>query len=72
MTPIFLINYFGIASANAQVTSTINFPSDFNANVLSQAQALLATNSIGGFVQLVVGVLLAVVVLEVLIGALTK
>lgn len=65
-----LLNFSNIASAD--VTSTINFPTDFNANVMSQAQTLLATNSIGGFVQLILGVLLAVVVLEILIGALTK
>jgi hypothetical protein len=71
MTPqLFLINYFNVASA--QTTSTINLPADFNANIMGQAQALLATSSLGGFVELIVGVLLAVVVLEILIGALTK
>lgn len=56
----------------AQATTTISLPSDFNSNVMSQAQGLLATSSLGGFVQLILGVLLAVVVLEVLIGALKK
>lgn len=59
-------------TAMAQTTSTITLPPDFNANVLSQAQAFLATNSFGGWVQLVLAVILSAVVLEILIGSLRK
>lgn len=51
-------------------TSTIQLPTDFIANVLAQATALLG--NLGGYIALIVGVLLAVLVIEILIGAIKK
>jgi len=51
----------------AQSTPTVQLPSTFTSDILSQATALLA--SMSNFVTLIVGVLLALVVIEFVIGA---
>jgi hypothetical protein len=48
-------------------TATIQLPSNFTADILSQATALLG--SLGSYVTLIIGVLLALVVIEFVIGA---
>lgn len=48
-------------------SDTIQLPANFTSDILAQATALL--NSLGGFVTLIVGVLLALVVVEFVIGA---
>jgi hypothetical protein len=48
-------------------TATIQLPTNFISDILSQATALLS--SLEGFVTLIVGVLLALVVIEFVIGA---
>ena len=59
------------ASAFAQsATSTITLPDNFNSSIFSQAAALLAMNSIGGYAAAIIGVILAAIVIEILIGAL--
>ena len=59
---------FSPALALAQSASdTIQLPANFTSDILAQATALL--NSLGGFVTLIVGVLLALVVVEFVIGA---
>lgn len=68
---IILAALFSPLAAFAQST-TITLPPDFNSSIMSQAQSLLASNSIGGFAELVIGVILAAVVLEIIIGAIRK
>lgn len=51
-------------------TSTIQLPANFVEYSLNNATNLLA--SFGGYITLIVGVLLAVIVIEILIGALKK
>ena len=52
----------------AQVTtSTIQLPSDLTAQIVGQASALLA--SLSSYMELIIGVLLALVVVEFVIGA---
>lgn len=58
---------FAPVLAFAQSTPTVQLPSTFTADILSQATALLA--SMSNFVTLIVGVLLALVVIEFVIGA---
>ena len=54
--------------AFAQVaTDSIQLPSDFTADVLTQSTALLT--NLEGYMSLIVGVLLALVVVEFVIGA---
>jgi hypothetical protein len=54
--------------AFAQVaTDTIQLPSDLTAQILSQATALLG--SLSSYMELIIGVLLALVVVEFVIGA---
>jgi hypothetical protein len=54
--------------ALAQVaTDTIQLPTDFTADILTQSTALLS--NLEGFMSLIVGVLLALVVVEFVIGA---
>lgn len=48
-------------------TNTIQLPSDMTAQILSQATALLG--SLSAYMELIVGVLLALVVVEFVIGA---
>jgi hypothetical protein len=48
-------------------TDTIQLPSDLTAQVLSQATALLG--SLSSYMELIIGVLLALVVVEFVIGA---
>lgn len=48
-------------------TNTIQLPSDMTAQILSQATALLG--SLSSYMELIVGVLLALVVVEFVIGA---
>jgi hypothetical protein len=48
-------------------TDTIQLPSDMTAQVLSQATALLG--SLSSYMELIIGVLLALVVVEFVIGA---
>jgi hypothetical protein len=55
------------AFAFAQSTPTIQLPTNFTADILSQATALLG--SLGSYVTLIIGVLLALVVIEFVIGA---
>lgn len=64
----YAISIFFLAPvAFAQSTPTVQLPSTFTADILSQATALLA--SLSNFVTLIVGVLLALVVIEFVIGA---
>jgi fructose-specific phosphotransferase system IIC component len=48
-------------------TATIQFPTNFTSDILSQATALL--NSLSGYMTLIIGVLLGLVVVEFVIGA---
>ena len=48
-------------------TDTIQLPSDLTAQILSQATALLG--SLSAYMELIIGVLLALVVVEFVIGA---
>jgi hypothetical protein len=48
-------------------TDTIQLPSDMTAQILSQATALLG--SLSSYMELIIGVLLALVVVEFVIGA---
>jgi hypothetical protein len=48
-------------------TDTIQLPSDLTAQILSQATALLG--SLSSYMELIIGVLLALVVVEFVIGA---
>lgn len=48
-------------------TDTIQMPSDLTAQILSQATALLG--SLSAYMELIIGVLLALVVVEFVIGA---
>ncbi len=48
-------------------TNTIELPANFTADILTQATALLT--SLDGFITLIIGVLLALVVVEFVIGA---
>jgi hypothetical protein len=52
------------------MTSTINLPSNFVSDILSNANALFS--SFSGYITLIIGVVLAVVVIEVLINILRK
>ncbi len=74
MKKIFItISILGITAfmpllAFAQVaTDSIQLPSDFTADVLTQSTALLT--NLEGYMSLIVGVLLALVVVEFVIGA---
>ncbi len=49
------------------VSGTIQIPANFTADILTQSTSLL--NALEGFVALIVGVLLALVVIEHVIGA---
>jgi hypothetical protein len=48
-------------------TNTIQLPSDMTAQILTQATALLG--SLGPYMELIIGILLALVVVEFVIGA---
>lgn len=48
-------------------TNTIQMPSDMTAQILTQATALLG--SLSAYMELIIGVLLALVVVEFVIGA---
>jgi hypothetical protein len=48
-------------------TDTIQLPSDMTAQILTQATALLG--SLGSYMELIIGILLALVVVEFVIGA---
>ena len=73
MKKLLFVILFSLAPTLALAqTSTITLPTDFNANIFSQAQALLATNSIGGFAEAIIGVILAAIILEIIISALRK
>lgn len=48
-------------------TNTIQMPSDLTAQILAQASALLG--SLSSYMELIIGVLLALVVVEFVIGA---
>ena len=59
---------FAPAFAFAQTaTDTIQLPSDLTAQILAQATALLG--SLSAYMELIIGVLLALVVVEFVIGA---
>jgi hypothetical protein len=60
--------FFAPAFVFAQAaTDTIQMPSDLTAQILSQATALLG--SLSAYMELIIGVLLALVVVEFVIGA---
>jgi hypothetical protein len=66
----YTIPFFLILPAFAfaqDATGTIQLPSDMTAQILSQATALLG--SLSSYMELIVGVLLALVVVEFIIGA---
>jgi len=56
--------------ASADVTSTIQLPASFSSEVITQVTNLLSNFS--SYITLIVGVLLAVVVIEILIGAIHR
>ncbi len=60
--PIFFLPVLAFAQ-----TTTVQLPSNFTADILAQATALLT--SMEGYISLIVGVLLALVVIEFVIGA---
>jgi hypothetical protein len=51
-------------------TSSLQLPSDFNTNLLAQANTLLG--NFAPYVELIVGVLLALVAIEFIIGSFHK
>ena len=51
-------------------TSTFSLPTDFNANIISNMTGILTP--LAPYIELIIGVVLAAVVLEVIIGALKK
>jgi hypothetical protein len=68
-TYILIIGFFVAPFlALADASSSISLPSDFNANIWAQAQALFT--GFAGYIELIVGVILAAIVLEIVIGAL--
>lgn len=56
--------------AFGQATSTIQLPAGFTASVLSIANDTIS--NLGGYIGLILGVLLATVVIGILIGAIRK
>jgi hypothetical protein len=60
----FLVPIFAFAQT---ATNTIQMPSDLTAQILTQATALLG--SLSAYMELIIGVLLALVVVEFVIGA---
>jgi len=56
--------------AFAQSTSTFSLPDDFTSNIWVQAQSILS--ALGPYVEMIIGVILAAVVLEIIIGSLKK
>ena len=53
--------------AAAQTTTAITLPSDFNAKIWEQAQALFT--GFGSYIEMIVGVILGVTVLEIIVHA---
>ena len=51
-------------------TSSIQLPTDFISGILTQTTTMLSNFS--GYITLIVGILLAVVVIEIIIGAIRK
>lgn len=51
-------------------TTTIALPSDFNANIWGNVTSIIT--ALAPFIELILGVILAAVVIEVIIGALKK
>jgi len=54
------------------MTSTIQFPSDLGAGIGSSASGFIANLGSSGYIGLIIGVVLAAVVLEIIIGAIRK
>jgi hypothetical protein len=51
-------------------TTTINLPSGFVSDILNNANALFS--SFSGYITLIIGIILAAVVIEILIGVLRR
>ena len=69
---IFIIPAFLLAPfvALADVTSTIVLPDSFISNIWGNVNSLFT--GINGYITLIIGVILAAVVLEIIIGAIKK
>jgi hypothetical protein len=69
---LFIIPLFAAAPALAFADSTTTFslPPDFNDNIISNMTNILTPLS--PYIELIIGVVLAAVVLEIIIGALKK
>jgi nucleoside-specific outer membrane channel protein Tsx len=69
---LFIISLLAAAPALAlaDASSTFQLPTDFNANIWSQAGQILT--ALGPYTEMIIGVILATVVLEIIIGALKK
>jgi len=55
---------------NKNMATTINLPSGFVGDILSNANALFS--SFSGYITLIIGIILAAVVIEILIGVLRR
>jgi len=69
---LFIILTFVFAPflALADTSSTISLGSDFNGNVWSNVQVILT--GLGPQIEMIIGVILAAVVIEIIIGAMKK
>ncbi len=65
---ILIISAFAPAIALADSSSTISLPSNFNDNIWAQAQNIFT--GFQSYIELIVGVILALIVIDAIIGAL--